>query len=106
MAGVRRKKEMPLAQITPKKIDAFCAAIKNRFVKNSGNLGKEYLRRLVEEVRVDGENLVVKGSYFALAGMLKRTKVGAEIGVPTFGCDWLPTLDVIRTFFSIPRIGN
>jgi DNA invertase Pin-like site-specific DNA recombinase len=90
MAGLRRQKEMPIAQLGPKKIETFCKALKQRLQDKESNFGKEYLRLLVDEIKVEGKEVRLRGSYGAVAGMLNKTKVGLREEVPTFGNAWLP----------------
>ncbi len=47
---------------------------------------------LVDEIRVDGKEVHVRGNYAALAGAVEKTKVGNSSEVPTFGVVWLPLL--------------
>lgn len=93
MAGLRRQKEMPISQLGPKKIDAFCKALKQRLQDKGTNFGKEYLRLLVDEIKVEGKEVRLRGSYGAVAGLLNKTKAGSLERVPTFGGSWLPELD-------------
>ena len=93
MAGLRRQKEMPITQLGAKKIDAFCTALKQRLQDTETNFAKDYLRLLVDEIKVEGKEVRLKGSYGALAGMLNKTKAGNLERVPTFGSNWLPELD-------------
>jgi hypothetical protein len=44
-----------------------------------------------------------RGFQAAMTPVKWRKKVGLLEGVPTFWGDWIPTLDVIRTFFSLPQ---
>ena len=93
MAGLKRQKQMPLTQLGAKNVSAFCQALKDKLRDRESHFGKEYLRLLVEEIRIEGKEVRIKGSYSALAGMLQKTKVGVLEGVPTFGDDWLPGPD-------------
>ncbi len=93
MAGLKRQKQMPLTQLGPKNINAFCQALKDKLRDKESHFGKEYLRLLVEEIRIEEKEVRIRGSYAALAGMLQKTKVGILEGVPTFGDNWLPGPD-------------
>ncbi len=93
MAGHTRQKEIPPIELAPKTVNAFCNNLKEKLSDRSGHFGKEYLRLLVEEIRVEGEEIRIRGGYAALAGMLQKTKVGLLDGVPTFGGSWLPGPD-------------
>ncbi len=57
------------------------------------NFGKAYLRLLIDEIRVEGREVRIRGKYASLTGMLQKTKVGPLEGVPTFGRNWLPGPD-------------
>jgi hypothetical protein len=46
---------------------AFCAALKDRFNDLVSGLGKAYLRLLVNEIKLDGNELVVRGRHRRLA---------------------------------------
>ncbi len=97
IAGLRREKELPLDQIKPVHVAAFCFALKNKLQDKSSGLGKEYLKLLVDEVRVDGNTVCVRGSYAVLAAAIAETKLGTQTPargwVPSFGNGWLPKLD-------------
>lgn len=93
MTGLRRQKELPAIELTPKKINEFCRMLKGKFCDAEASFGKAYLRLLLEEIRVEGQEIRIRGSYAALAGMVQKTKVGLLDGVPTFGGDWLPGPD-------------
>jgi hypothetical protein len=49
-------------------VNAFCAALKERFTDPASGLGKACLRLLVEEIRLDGNELVVTGRHRRLGG--------------------------------------
>lgn len=85
---------MPVAQLGPKNITVFCNALKKKLRDPSSNFGKKYLRLLVDEIRVDGQEVLLRGNYAALAGvMLQKTKADLSERVPAFGIDWLPEQD-------------
>jgi site-specific DNA recombinase len=97
IAGLRREKELPLDKIKPGHVNAFCSALKIKLQDKSSGLGKEYLKLLVDEIRVDGNKVCVRGSHAALAAAITGKKLGTrshERGrVPSFGLDWLPEQD-------------
>ena len=67
---------------------AFCAALKGRFADPTSGLGKTHLRLLVDEIRLDGNELVVTGSQRHLAdsiGFMEQRKLGE---VPGYVNDW------------------
>jgi site-specific DNA recombinase len=94
LAGLRRQKELPLAQLGRKNILAFCAALKEKLREKGSNFGKEYLKLLVDEIRVDKKEVRLLGSYASLAGALRMsTKLGHFPMVPSFVPVWLPFSD-------------
>ncbi|WP_374045161.1 recombinase family protein [Geobacter sp. AOG1] len=94
MAGLRRQKELPLAQLGRKHVNAFCSALKDKLRDKGSNFGKEYLKLLVDEIRVDKKEVRLTGSYCSLAGALRMsTKSGQLLGVPSFVPVWLPSAD-------------
>ena len=93
IAEKKRQQEMPISQLGPKKIDASCKALKYRLQDKGTTFGKESLRLLVDEIKVYGNEVRLRGSYGAVARMLNKTKAGSLEGVPTFGGSWLPELD-------------
>ncbi len=91
IAGLRRLKQMPLEALGEKKIHAFTAALRERLLEKDRVFSKKYLKLLVEEIRYKNRQLVMKGSYTALACVVGENKRGTPQGeVPTFGLDWLP----------------
>ena len=67
---------------------AFCAALKGRFADPTSGLGKTHLRFLVDEIRLDGNELVVTGSQRHSAdsiGFMEQRKLGE---VPGYVNDW------------------
>ena len=59
----------------------------------------KYLKLLVEEIRYQNRQLIMKGSYAAVARVAGEGKLGTLQGtVPTFDLDWLTTLDKRQNF--------
>jgi site-specific DNA recombinase len=106
MAGLRRKKELPVANLGKKHVQAFCLALKDKLRDKGSNFGKEYLKLLVDEIRVDKKEVRLTGSYSSLAGALTMsTKLGLLPRVPSFVSVWLPIVNELRTIF-IPSDTN
>ncbi len=94
IAGFRRLKEMPLDALGERKVQAFTKILRERLIEKDRGFSKKYLKLLVDEIRCLDKQLVMKGSYAALAKMVGETKKGTpESGVPSFGLDWLPGQD-------------
>ncbi|MDR3581014.1 MAG: hypothetical protein P4L44_13720, partial [Oryzomonas sp.] len=58
----------------------------------ASNFGKEYLKLLVDEIRVDKKEVHLSGSYSALAGALSMSTKPAFEMVPSFVPVWLPDI--------------
>ncbi len=90
MAGYRRKQELP--SIKPRQVDLFCTALKMKLKDRSSGFGKEYLRHIVSEIRITGNQAEISGSRAALAQAVSQMKTGTSLEVPAFVSDWLPDL--------------
>ena len=90
IAGFRRQKEMPLGLLKPKQIDAFSKALRSKLLDRDSGFGKEYLKLLVSEIRIEGKEAQITGSYAALANAVAETKTGILGRVPRFVPNWLP----------------
>ena len=69
-------------------VKSFCTALKERFADPISGLGKAYLRLLVDEIRLDGDERVVTGSHRRFPdgnGFMQKRKLGE---VPSFVNDW------------------
>ncbi len=94
IAGIRRLKQMPVDALGEKKVQAFTAVLRERLIEKDRTFSKHYLKLLVDEIRCLDKQLVMKGSFAALAKMVGETKKGTpESGVPSFGLGWLPGQD-------------
>ena len=62
--------------------------MKSRLLDTASGFGKAYLNLLVDEVRLDGSKLHIKGSYGALARAITLAKEGKLVEVPSFVPEW------------------
>ena len=88
-------------QVNADTVKAFCAARKERFTDPASGLGKADLRLLVDEIKLDGNELVVTGSHRRLAdafGFIQKRKLGE---VPSFVNDWRARQDL-----NLRRLGS
>ena len=88
MAKLRDRQALAVRRVNAETVKAFCAALKDRFNDPASGLGKAYLRLLVDEIKLDGNELVVRGSHRRLAdaiGFMEKRKLGE---VPSFVNDW------------------
>jgi site-specific DNA recombinase len=92
IASLKRTKEMPKDVLKPANINEFTKVLKAKLLDRNSRFGKDYLKVLVKEIKVKGNEAEVTGSYGALAGAIMGTKKGADLSVPTFVSNWLPNL--------------
>ena len=90
IAGNKRLQIIP--EIKDRQVDLFCKALRMKLMDRSSGFGKEYLRRLVSEIRLTGELAEITGSKAALTFALTQIKTGTSIEVPAFVPTWLPDL--------------
>jgi site-specific DNA recombinase len=87
---------MPLSTLRPNQIILFSNALKNRLLNNKAGFAKDYLKLLVDEVRVEGKKIRITGSYAALAQAVTHPKMDSLEKVPSFVPKWLPGTDSNR----------
>ena len=90
MAGHKRRQAMP--EVKPRQVDLFCKALRSKLLDRSSGFGKEYLRRLVGEIRLTGNQAEISGSKATLAFAVTQMKTGTSLEVPAFVSAWLPDL--------------
>ena len=86
--SIAERQALAVRRVNAETVKAFCAALKDRFNDPASGLGKAYLRLLVDEIKLDGNELVVRGSHRRLAdaiGFMEKRKLGE---VPSFVNDW------------------
>ncbi|WP_443082788.1 recombinase family protein [Variovorax sp. PAMC 28711] len=89
MAGARRSKEMPVAALSSKKLEAFGAALRARLTDREGGFSKRYLHEFVGEIRFDGKMVTMQGKK---ATLLAAAAGSSELGttrVPSSVHHWL-----------------
>ena len=89
IAGLKRQREMPTDLLKPQHVSAFSQAIRSKLLDRSSHFGKDYLKLLVNEIRIEGNEAHISGSYNALACAIAETKKGNPQRVPTFVSNWL-----------------
>jgi DNA invertase Pin-like site-specific DNA recombinase len=87
-AGYRRQKQFP--DIKQNQLEAFTKALRSKLLDRSSGFGKEYLKLLVSEIRINGHQAEITGSYSALAHAIDESKIGSLDRVPSFVPNWLP----------------
>lgn len=84
MAKLKDRQALAVRRVNADTVMAFCAALHERFTDPTSGLGKAYLRLLVEEIRLNGNELVVTGSHRRLAdaiGFMEKRKPGEVSGL-------------------------
>jgi hypothetical protein len=71
---------MPVEALGEKKVLAFTAALRERLTEKDRVFSKKYLKLLVGEICYQNRQLVMKGSYAALARAVRESKMGTPPG--------------------------
>ena len=87
--------EIPFKKIS-NQVEGFCLALKEKMRDSASHFGREYLRLLLDEIVVDGKEVIVRGQYNNLIGAIAKKKPDTPSGVPSFGIGWLPGTDSNR----------
>ncbi len=90
IAGLERERQFPAELLAPGKVKAFCLALRAKMLDPRSDFGRRYLRLLVEEIRVQGSSVVMRGNQAALAEAVGTRNLNSLDGVPRFGLGWLP----------------
>ncbi len=90
IAGLEREKQFPMELLSPRNVEGFCRALRAKMLDERSEFGRRDLRLLVEEIRVEGQTAVMRGSYAALAQAVGTRNLDTPGGVPRFGPGWLP----------------
>ena len=83
-AALRDKWEVPLNKLTPGHLQKFTRALRMRLLDTTSGFCKAYLNLLVDEIRLDGNELHIKVSDRALARVVSLSKEGKVGNVPGF----------------------
>jgi hypothetical protein len=106
IARLRHQKEMPLAKLSKKHITAFCTALKELFQEKASDFGKEYLRLLLDEIRVTKKEVHLQGSHAALASALSCGSNSGFKKVPRFDQYWLPVCNPLHNRSLSPAVNQ
>ncbi len=88
MAKLKDRQALAMRRVNGDTVKTFCVALKERFNDPASGLGKAYLRLLVDEIKLDRNELIVRGSHRRVAdaiGFMQKRKLGE---VPSFVNDW------------------
>jgi site-specific DNA recombinase len=92
MAGTRQQKAIPFDKINAGQIQAFGNAMRSKLLDRENGFSKQYLRLLVNGIRVSGNEITMTGSKAALVHAVLQKKMDTAM-VPIFVQPWLPDLD-------------
>jgi len=87
---LRDEREVSVNRLTPAHIAKFTRALRARLLDTASGFGKAYPNLLVDEVRLDGSERRIKGSYRALARAITLSKEAKPDAVPSFAPEWRP----------------
>ncbi len=83
-----RKRHVPVHLLTPQNLDRFATAIRQAIRNRESGFRKAYIRRFVERVEVDDNEIRIRGSHAALAQGIAARPAEAAGEVPSFGQGW------------------
>ena len=87
MASLRRRHALPVARVLPSQVSAFSKVIRAKLRDRSSTFAKDYLRSVVDEIRVEGNTATISGSYERLIAAVANKKEGT-VTVPSFMRHW------------------
>ena len=91
IAAKKDRASIALKHISPQRVATVCRALRERLLDVSSGFGKAYLNLLVDKIRLEGNELILRGSYDALAraaGLVgKNRKLDS---VPSLVPEWRP----------------
>ena len=93
IAGIQRNEEIPKTLLSPNNVRAFSRGLKEKMLDPVSPFAKQYLRLLVDEIRVEEKEVRIRGSHAKLAQAMAQKNPGTPEGVPRFGYAWLPGQD-------------
>ena len=89
LSSIKRQQQLPIKNITNRHIDAFCEALKKRLNDPASGFGKGYIKLLVDEIRIENNEAVMKGNYDVLAQTVSVLNPQTSASsVPFFGREW------------------
>ncbi|MFL2946283.1 MAG: recombinase zinc beta ribbon domain-containing protein [Parvibaculales bacterium] len=88
-SGIKRRQNLLPQTINNAQVDAFCQALQNKFNDPASGFGKGYLNFLVDEVRIEKDQAVMKGRNRALAEFVSALNPeNSAVSVPTSISVW------------------
>ena len=84
------RRQLAVKKVSPAQVEAFCSVLSTHMADPTSGFGKAYLRMLVDEIRLDGNQLAIRGSYGKLADAIGSQSARKPGSVPSFVPDWRP----------------
>jgi site-specific DNA recombinase len=88
ISSTERKRQLPAQLLTPKNLDRFTAAMRQAIRSPENGFRKAYVRKFVERIEVDDEEVRIYGSHEALARTLAERPTGGGAAVHGFVPEW------------------
>ena len=90
-----RSTPMPaeIEYLKPSQVDLFGKALRSKLLAKDSSLAKSYIRILLDEVLVEDDTAMIKGSYAGLANAMHQMKIGTNNLVPTLIQNWCARRD-------------
>ncbi|MDD5387964.1 MAG: hypothetical protein PHD37_01360 [Gallionellaceae bacterium] len=89
MAGIKHEQPSP-RKVSPKQVAYALERMKAMLLDPYLGYGKQLLRYLVTDIRVEVDQLTLRGSVPRLEKVVAETKMGTAVTVPTFITTWCP----------------
>ena len=96
IAMTKRQLDVPTKLLSPRKLEAFAHAMRQRLKDGNVQFRKSYLKLFVDSVEVDDEQIRISGSTATLARAAQSAKELDAKGVPTLVREWRPLPDSNR----------
>ena len=93
IANLEDRRQIVLDKVDSARIDSFCEALKARMSDSQSRLGKAYLGLLVDEIRLEGDEIKMRGGYGRLADAIGQTDKLILGEVPSHVMEWRPRQD-------------
>ncbi len=88
MYGLRSQHKFFLKEFGPKRINTFCNALRAKLSDKESNFGKEYLKILVAEIRIEGKDVRMFGRYTDVVIAMQKTALGFPVYGPHTRRSW------------------
>ena len=87
LAGLKRKQQMPLGVITPKRLETVTRVLRDRLTASTA-YSRAYLKAVLSEIRVKGREMVISGANSSLVALVSNGGNIVTGEVPSFIPYW------------------